>query len=105
MIQIITLRIPKDFNPKFHVPLGVHCFLGSTDSFKKCKSEYFKFVPSIEYKIHKDINDRSCQFSKYFIQKFIPELNKINQTNYSTRFYEILLYPFLINIFSIMFIY
>ena len=94
MIQIITLKIPDDFDYQVHKPLGAHCFLDSLEDFKKYKQSYLNFGSTINFQDYKGINDRSCQYSKYFIQKATPELNKINKTSYSARFFEILLYPF-----------
>ncbi len=102
MIQIITLKIPENFDYQVHKPLGAYCFLGSLEDFKKYKQSYLNYGSTINFQDHKGINDRSCQYSKYFIQKAAPELNKINKTSYSARFFEILLYPFLINIFNII---
>ena len=98
MKRLILGAIPNDFDPKNDLPIGPFCFIGRWEIFPEWETLQFPSDPfqtiesilSVEKEVINNVNG--------LLYSLIDDLNNRNKTNYSERFWRIMLIPYLYGI-------
>lgn len=96
--RLIIGKIPDDFNFSFDIPLGPWCFLGKETEIKNWETICFEkdsYTNTTELKF---AEKEASIFAKLYLFELAKYLNLHHKANYSVRFWNILLMPWLLTL-------
>ena len=98
MKRLWLSSIPEDFDPKKDIPLGLWCFFGKEHIYPKF--EDFDFEPD-PFKSVEEIAQYAkvtTDFANTYIYELSNLLNQINGTNYTIKFWRLMVFPWLLTL-------
>src|SRR5271157_5447210 len=99
MKKLYLGQVPRDFSPSEGAALSQRSFVGREDLYWKCKDSLSFEDPFVLPEIaSKTVTIMNRLANEYFLPRLIVQLNEFHGTNYSIRFWSILLKPWLLSL-------
>jgi len=96
--RIIIGTIPDDFKPGIDIVLGPWCFVGKEDFYPEWEKIIFEPDP-FENSSELEFNNKlASEYAKHYINELAELLNLLNNSDYSTKFWYLLVFPWLVTI-------
>jgi putative transferase (TIGR04331 family) len=97
MRRLCLTSIPDDFNSKNDILLGPWCLIGKEEKYPNWEDK-FVFEPDPFSSLEEMAlnSERTINFAEIYLYKLSDLLNKINETDYSVKFWRLLVFPWLL---------
>lgn len=98
MKRLILSTIPDDFDPDRDIPLGPWCFLGMEEIYPEWEKLPFQPEPFPSPESLANASRLTCNYANELIPVISEELNKLNGTKHSNKFWRLMIMPWLLTL-------
>jgi len=94
--RLILYSIPADFAPNSDILLGPWSLLDKENLFTECEGINIETDPFPTTESLVEASNVTCEYANSLIPTLTEKLNRINEVNYSVKFWRLMLLPWLI---------